>query len=54
MIEVWIKDEMTGRNLYDAYLLGWVNRDDGVHAIVAMNGGECPWFVHISEVALKV
>lgn len=52
--DVWVQDGTTGRRLYDAYLMGWVVRDDGVHAIVAMNDGEHPWFIHISEVTLKV
>lgn len=51
---VYVVDSVTGRRLYDAYLMGWVTRDDGVHAIVAMNDGEHPWFVHISEITLKV
>lgn len=54
MTQVWIQNEQTGAREYDAHPMGWVTRDDGLHAIVAVNDGEHPWFVHVNQVTLKL
>lgn len=54
MIRVDIIDEKIFQVSYSAFLVGWVNTDKGLHALVVEGDGDTPWLVPLARINVRL